>query len=148
MVTITAYLVMRMVHQVIAGVWVGATVFMAVLFIPIVRNDHISADGVIWTTNWFGRFSKFAPILMVLTGLYMLSQRYATEALFASVHGVLIVTMILLWIVLSALTNVGSHRLSSRSGTGDVATAAGDVSLIFYGAGVVSLALLCIGGWL
>lgn len=138
----------RTLHLMTAGVWAGWTVFMAALVIPAAREGRLGADGLSWMTGRFSLFSKVAPVVMFLTGMYMLGQGYSGDALLTSTRGNLVVTMVGLWIVLSAVTNVASRRLTTGVEVGGVEQATSGVMMMFSVAGVAALGLLFVGGWL
>lgn len=148
MATVTPYVVMRIVHLMTAGVWAGWTVFMAALVVPAARDGRLGPDAVRWLTRRFTWFSMAAPLVMFLTGMYMVGQRYPTDVLLSSTRGFLVLTMIGLWIVLSATTNVSGRRLAGSIDEGGARRAAKTSSPLFTLAGVVALALLLVGGWL
>lgn len=139
---------MDILHVLVAGVWAGWTVFMAVLVVPAARDGRLGADALSWLTGRFTRFSQIAPIVMLLTGGYMASQGAITEAPLNSLQGQLVMTMIVLWLVLSGLSNVASRRLLAGVESSGVEPAARSTAMIFYVAGGVALALLLVGGWL
>ncbi|WP_248910038.1 hypothetical protein [Halocatena marina] len=139
---------MDILHVLVAGVWAGWTVFMAVLVVPAARDGRLRADALSWLTGRFTRFSQIAPIVMLLTGGYMASQGAITEAPLNSLQGQLVMTMIVLWLVLSGLSNVASRRLLASVESSGVEPAARSTAMIFYVAGGVALALLLVGGWL
>ena len=147
MVDVTPYVVMRIVHLMTAGVWAGWTVFMAALVVPAARDGRIGSDALAWLTSRFALFSKAAPLLMFLTGMYMVGQGYPVDVLLSSARGYLVLTMIGLWIILSALTNVSSRRLAGGIEVAGVERAAKTSWTLFAVAGVVALALLFVGGW-
>ncbi|MFC6768839.1 hypothetical protein [Natrinema soli] len=148
MVDLTLYVLMRIMHLMTAGVWAGWTVFMAVLILPAARNGRLGSDALIWLTGRFSLFSKVAPVVMFLTGMYMVGQSYPTDALLGSSRGYLVLSMIGLWLALSALTNVSSRRLVGSVESTDIERAAENASGLFTVAGLVALALLLVGGWL
>jgi uncharacterized membrane protein len=142
------YSVMEVLHLLFAGVWAGWTVFMAALVVPAARNGLLDADALGWLTSKFGLFSKIAPVVMLVTGGYMAGQGYAIDSLLSAPRGQLVLTMVGLWMVMSALSNVLSRRLTTRAESSGVKRAASDVSVPFTAAGIVALALLLVGGLL
>lgn len=145
---VTVYTLMDILHVLVGSVWAGWTVFMAALIIPAARDGRLDVKALTWLTGRFARFSQIAPILMLLTGGYMVSQGAITDAPLNSLQGQLVVTMVGLWLVLSALSNVASQRLVADTEPGGVELAARNASRSFYVAGGVALALLLVGGWL
>lgn len=144
----TLYTLMDILHLLVAGVWAGWTVFMAALVVPAARDGRLGADALGWMTGRFVRVSQAAPIIMLLTGGYMAIQGAITDAPLRSLRGQLVVTMVVLWFALSGLSNAASHRLTDGIESGGVESAAQNVTMLFYGAGVSALALLFVGGWL
>lgn len=145
---VTIYTLMDILHVLVAGVWAGWTVFMAVLVVPAARDGRLGADALSWLTGRFTRFSQIAPVIMLLTGGYMASQGVITDAPLDTLQGQLVVTMVVLWVVLSGLSNVASRRLIAGVESGGAEPAARNTAMVFYVAGGVALALLLVGGWL
>lgn len=148
MVSVSPYLTMRIVHLLVAGVWAGWIAFMAALVVPAARDGRLGADALGWMTGRFSRFSQVAPVVMLLTGGYMAGQAYSGVSLLGNFRGNLVLAMVVLWLVLSALTNVSSRRLVGSVESVGAERAANDASMPFYAATVVALALLLVGGWL
>lgn len=148
MAAVTPYVVMRIVHLTTAGVWAGWTVFMAALVVPAARDGRLGTDAVRWLTRRFTWLSMVAPLVMFLTGMYMVVQGYPPGVLLSSTRGYFVLTMIGLWIVLSVTTNVSGRRLTGRIDARGSKWAANTSSSLFTVAGVVAIALLLVGGWL
>lgn len=148
MVDTSLYVMLRIVHLLVAGVWAGWTVFMAALVVPAARDGRLGADALGWVTGRFARFSQVAPVVMLLTGGYMIGQGFSGVSLLESFRGTLVLAMVVLWLVLSALTNVSSRRLVGSVESAGAGRAASDTSMLFSLAAVVALALLLVGGWL
>lgn len=144
----TLYTLMEILHLMIAGVWAGWTVFMAVLVVPAARDDRLDAGALVRLTHGFARISQVSPFVMLLTGGYMLSQGFITGSPLNSSQGRLVVTMVGLWVVLSVSSNVASRRLLAGIESLGVEHSARTVSTMFTVAGVAALALLFVGGWL
>ena len=145
---VTTYTLMNVLHLTVAGVWAGWTVFMAVLVVPAARDGDLDGAALDRLTSGFARFSQIAPLVMLLTGGYMASQGLVADSLLTSLRGQLVVTMVVLWLALSALSNVASRRLATGIESIGVDRSADAVSTTFSAAGVVALALLLVGGWL
>lgn len=148
MATATLYAAMRIVHLTTGGVWAGWTVFMAALVVPAARDGRLDADAVTWLCGRFARLSQLAPVVMLLTGMYMVGAGVPTDALLASLRGYLVLTMVGLWLLLSALTVASSRRLTAGVAAVGVERAAAAARAPFAAAGVVALGLLLVGGWL
>lgn len=148
MATVTLSVAMRIVHLMTAGVWAGWTVFMATLVVPAARDGRFDPETLTWLTGRFSLLSTVAPLVVFLTGMYMVGEGYATDTLLTSARGQLVLTMIGLWIVLSALTNLSSRRLIDRTEAIGAREAARNGWTSFALSGVVALGLLSVGGWL
>lgn len=148
MVSLSVYVAMRVLHLTTAGVWAGWTVFMAALVVPAARDERLDAGAVTLLTHRFTRFSQVAPLVMLITGGYMMSRAYADTSPLDSGRGTLVVTMVVLWLVLSVTANLAGIRLERRTDSLGVKEAAGNQRALFAVAAVVSLSLLLVGGWL
>jgi uncharacterized membrane protein len=136
---------MRIIHTLFAGVWAGWTVFMAALVVPAARNGKLGADGLRWMTQQFSRFSSLSSLVLLLTGGFMAGNLYTGETLISGSRGHLVLTMVVLWFVLTGLSHMGSSRLKKNLSDG-VPQAAKAATTLFYVAGVVALALLVVAG--
>lgn len=145
---VTTDTLMGVIHLLVAGVWAGWTVFMAALVVPAARDGHLDASALDRLTGGFARFSQVAPLVMLLTGGYMASRGFVAGTSLNSLRGQLVLTMVALWLVLSALNNVASRRLTAGIESTGAERSARSVSTMFSAAGVVALALLIVGGWL
>lgn len=127
----------RIIHTLFAGVWTGWTVFMAALVVPAARNGKLGADGLRWMTQQFSRFTSLASVILLLTGGLMAGTLYTTESLPGSSRGHLVLTMVVLWFVLTGLSHVGSSRVKKNLDSG-VPQAAKSATTLFYAAAVVA----------
>lgn len=93
---VTIYTLMDILHLVVAGVWAGWTVFMAALVVPAARDGRLGTDALGWITGWFVRVSQAAPVIMLITGGYMVSQGAITGTPLDSLRGQHVVTMVIL----------------------------------------------------
>lgn len=148
MVTLSTFVAMRVIHLMTAGVWAGWTVFMAALVLPAARKGFLDGRAVNWLTHRFARFSQAAPLVMLATGGYMMSEAYVGTSFFDGGRGTLVVTMVALWFLLSVTTNLASKRLETRTESLGATEAAGSQRALFSLSAVIALSLLLVGGWL
>ncbi len=140
-----ANVTMRILHTVFAGVWAGWTVGMAALVVPAARNGHIGEDGLRWLTTQFSRFSSLSSLVMLLTGGFLAQKLYPGSSLTGSSRGHLVLTMVVLWFVLTGLAHMSSARVTKNL-EDSAKSAAKKATTWFYAAGVVAVCLLIVAG--
>ncbi|MFC4551022.1 MULTISPECIES: CopD family protein [Halorussus] len=121
---------------------------MAALVVPAARDGRLGSSALVGLTERFARFSQVAPLVMLVTGGYMASLTFISDSLLKTTRGQLVLTMVGLWVVLSALTNVASRRLTADVESVGAERSARGASTAFSAAAAVALALLLVGGWI
>ncbi len=136
-------------HGIGAGVWVGAVALVAWRVVPLATNGEVepatltaTADGLSWLT-------RTNALLMPATGLWMAWVSYDRLAgLLVPPRGHTVLLMILLWLAMSALVEIGAARIRRAAGDGKVRTAGRASRRVLWGATLVGATLLGLGGYL
>jgi hypothetical protein len=125
-------------HMVFAGLLTGSVLFAAMTFPRIAGNVSTSVREILAGT--LRNVSRASAALLVLTGGYMLTLGGYTDAgaLTGTGRGHAVIGMVVLWFLLTGLTEVAGSRIES----GD------DATTFLYGGAVLAVALLLDAGWL
>lgn len=104
------------VHVASAILWVGATMYAAYAVFPPAMDGQLSVsaferavDGLLATTRWTG-------IALPVTGIYQIWVLYPLDALFGTVGGWLVVSMLGLWSVMNGTIELGVYRMRTADG--------------------------------
>lgn len=136
------------IHLAAAGLWAGAVLYATVGLLPLARAGDIDAGPAKTLLDRLAWLSRGSSLVLLLTGAHLAATRYPGDALLGTARGHLVVTMVLLWIALSGLVEVGTSRFGDALDRQKVRTGADDTRRFFRLASVVAVALLLLGGWL
>ncbi|SEV92226.1 hypothetical protein [Halobacterium jilantaiense] len=125
-------------HMVFAGLLTGSVLFAALTVPGIAANVSTSVRESIAGT--LRNVSRASAVLLVLTGGYMLTLGGYTDSgvLTGSGRGHAVLGMVVLWFLLTGITEVAGSRIES----GD------DATTFLYGGAVLAVALLLDAGYL
>lgn len=140
-------ILVSLVHMVFAGVWTGSVVFVSFGVLPPASAGMLSADVLARIVERLRWISRVSALVLLVTGGPLTSSQYNIGALFETTRGYAVLSMILLWVVLVGLVEVGGGRLQElgeipMSGVPD------RTQLLFHGAAVAAIVLLVVSGYL
>ena len=127
---------MRTLHLIFGALWAGSVV----LFVFGVLPSISSADRLAAIAGREVQLSRLSVVVTFLSGGHLAGTYYTVGSLFGSTRGYLVLFMLLLWVVLAALVEIGTSRL--RDGN----VAAG--TTLYRAGGVAAVLLLLVGGLL
>ncbi|MFC5366522.1 CopD family protein [Salinirubrum litoreum] len=140
--------VVNSIHLVVAGLWAGAVLYATVGLLPLARAGEINAGPAATLLDRLTWLSRGSSLVLLLTGAHLALTRYPGDALLGTGDGHLVVTMVVLWIALSGLVEVGGSKFGDALDQQKVRTGADDARPFFGLASVVAVVLLLLGGWL
>jgi putative copper export protein len=140
--------VLNSIHLVAAGLWAGAVLYATVGLLPLARAGDIDVAPTQTLLARLAWLSRGSSLVLLLTGSHLALTRYPGDALLGTGRGHLVVTMVLLWVALSGLVEVGTSRFTDALDRQKIRTGADDARRFFRLASVVAVALLLLGGWL
>ncbi len=144
----------RLLHLVFAGIWAGAVVYVAVAVLPLAR------DGAFNTTHPLEvlsakvtTISRVSAFVLLVTGGHLAGVLYTFDgdggpSLFTTTQGQLVILMVVLWLALAALVEIGASRLESGLNGKKLREPAQRSLPFFQAAAVMAVILLLIGGLL
>ena len=140
--------VMQILHVLFAGLWTGSVLFVVGAVLPAASAGSISAPAMSTMTTRLAWLTRASALVFVATGGHLAGTRYTAETLFSTGRGQLVVAMLVLWLVLTALVEIGCKRLGGSDAPSNVETAVDNTRPIWLAAGVVAVLLLIDAGLL
>lgn len=136
------------IHLVFAGLWAGAVVFVTWSILPLARDGNLDAGPLESITGRLKLISRVSAVVLPLTGIRMamLLSYTETTVLFETTPGYLLIGMIVLWLVLMGLVEVGASKLASGTSQQKVREPARQARPFLLGAAVVAILLLLDAG--
>ena len=139
---------MATVHLLVGGLWTGSVLFFALAVLPTARSGDIRATSFESIIGRLTMGSRVSALLMFATGGHLAGTRYTVGTLFGSGRGHLVLTMLALWLVLTALVEIGQSRAKDGLEQKKVRTPAENAAPLYLGAGLVAVLLLVNAGLL
>ncbi|WP_049917190.1 CopD family protein [Halogeometricum pallidum] len=135
-------------HVLTGALWVGSVVFVAGAVLPAALDGSLDAAPLETLADRLVYGSRAASVVMFLTGGHLAGTRYTVELLAGSGRGHLVLAMLVLWVALAALVEVGRSRLIAGLREKRVRTPVRESIAVFRAAAVVGVLLLVDGGLL
>jgi len=136
------------VHMAFAGLWTGSVLYFVGAVLPLARDGELNATPLTALTDRLTTISRVSAVLLFLTGSHIAARRYTIERLTGDPNGHLVLTMVALWLVLTALVEIGASRFGDGLAERKVREPARNVHTIFRLAAVVAIGLLIVAGLL
>jgi len=133
-------------HLLFAGLWAGSVLFVARGLLPAARDGDIDAAPLRSLIGRFRTWSRVSSLALFLTGGHLAGTRYTAESLLGTSRGYLVVTMVVLWFIMTGLIEVGSGRLVDGLDERKVRAPARAATPFLTAAAVAGVGLLVIGG--
>ena len=140
--------IMQILHVLFAGLWTGSVLFVVGAVLPAASAGSISSTAMSTMTTRLAWLTRISALVFVATGGHLAGTRYTSETLFSTGRGQLVVAMLVLWLVLTALVEIGCTRLGGSDAPANVQTAVDNTRPIFLAAGAVAVLLLVDAGLL
>jgi uncharacterized membrane protein len=134
------------VHLLVGSLWVGSVVLFAAVVLPTARDGGLDATPLESMQSSLTRGSRVASVLMLVTGGHLAATGYTVDTLTSTTNGYLVVAMVVLWLALTGLVEVGSGRIRDGVQQRKVREPAADALGLFRGAAVVGVLLLLTAG--
>ena len=136
------------IHLVFAGLWTGSVLFMTYAILPTARAGNIDLDPFADISSRLLTLSRVSSVVMLLTGGHLAGVFYTTETLTGSTNGYLVIAMVVLWLALAALVEIGSSRIGDGLEERKLRSPAEKGRPFFLAASLVSVLLLVDAGLL
>jgi hypothetical protein len=136
------------IHLLFAGLWAGGAALFAWGVVPLAGDSTIGVEPAESLAGTFVTVSRVSALATLLTGWHMAATVYGVDGLTAGTRGYLVIAMVVLWLALAALSEVGVSRFRDALDRRKVRTAAADARPFLLGASLTGIALLIVGGYL
>jgi putative copper export protein len=134
--------VVRAIHLVVSAAWVGAVLFFAFGVLPLAREGSVNAAPLERVTERLQVGSRVASVVLLLSGGYMISLAGYESSLVSTLAGNLVLAMVVLWLALTGLVEVGASRVLDGAEDLKVRTPAKRGTPFFRAATLVGVLLL------
>jgi uncharacterized membrane protein len=134
------------VHLLVGALWVGSVVFFAGVVLPTARGGGLDAAPLESMLTALTRWSRGAAAVMLVTGGHLAATGYTVGTLASTTAGNLVVAMVILWLALAGLVEVGGSRLRDGVERKKVREPAAAALRLYRGAAVVGGLLFLTAG--
>lgn len=139
---------MTTLHVLVGALWVGSVIFVAVAILPAAVEGALDAAPLETIADRLVYLSRGASVVMLLTGGHLAGTGYTVASLTGTSRGHLVLAMLVLWLVLAALVEIGRSRLVDGLREKRVRAPASAATGIFRAAALVGVLLLVDAGLL
>ncbi|WP_418282184.1 transporter [Halorubrum sp. DTA98] len=140
--------VMWSLHVGFAILWTGSVLFVTVAVLPPATRGEIGADAIGHVVGRLRWITRIAAVAFVVSGGHMAGNVYTVETLTGTGSGHLVLTMIVLWLLITGLVEAAGGKLTRGLDTGNVRGPARAAKPFFYGAAALSVVLIVTAGLL
>ncbi|QGN07152.1 transporter [Halorhabdus sp. CBA1104] len=133
-------------HVTFAGLWTGSVLFVTFAVVPTALDGRIDSQPLSAITDRFKLITRASVLVTLLTGAHQATTGYTVDSLLSSPRGHLVVTMVVLWLVLAGLSEVGAAKLTNGTQQRKVRTPATQARPFFLAASLVAILLLLDAG--
>lgn len=140
--------VMYILHVAIGGLWAGAVLFFVYGLLPAGRSNAIAVRTLEVSLTRLRWLTRAGVVIFLVTGGHLAAARYTSETLLETTNGQLVLLMLGLWLVLTALVEIGGARLLSGVEENSVSGAIDQTQSLFHLAGACAALLLITAGLL
>ena len=102
---------MTTVHTLVGALWVGSVAFVAGVTVPAVTDGSLDAAPVETIADRLVSLPRGASVVMLFTGGYLAVSGHAVASLTGTARGHLVLGTLALWLVFTALVEIGRGRL-------------------------------------
>ncbi|QCC60898.1 copper resistance protein CopD [Natrinema thermotolerans] len=139
----------RTLHLVFAALWAGSVCFVAAVVLPLARDGAFNTTHPLEVISGkLTTVSRVSSLVLFLSGGHLAGRTYTSETLFGSTNGHLVLAMVALWLVLTALVEIGSKRLETGLTGKKIREPARDALPVFRAAAIAAVGLLVVAGLL
>ncbi|SER20624.1 copper resistance protein CopD [Natrinema salaciae] len=139
----------RTAHLIFAALWAGSVCFVAAVVLPLARDGAFNTTRPLEVISGkLTSISRVSSVVLLLSGGHLAGNRYTSETLFGSTNGRLVLAMVALWLLLTALVEIGTKRFEAGLTGKKIREPARDALPVFRAAAVTAIGLLVVAGLL
>ncbi|NGM70188.1 copper resistance protein CopD [Natronolimnobius sp. AArcel1] len=134
-------------HLVFAAIWAGSVFYVAFVVLPLARDGEFNSTKPLEVLSGkLTMISRVSALVLLLSGGHLAGTRYTSETLIETTNGQLVILMVVLWLVLAALVEIGAKRFESGLNGKKLREPAANALGLYRLAAVVAIALLVVSG--
>ena len=138
--------VMWSVHVGFAILWTGSVLFVTLGVYPAALRGDFDGDVLAGIVNRLRWITRIGAIAFLVTGGHMAGTRYTVARLTGTGDGHLVLTMLVLWFVITGLVEVFASKLTDGLDAGKLREPAREAKPFLYAAAVLSVGLILTAG--
>ncbi|MES3161664.1 MAG: transporter [Halorubrum sp.] len=139
--------VMWSLHVGFAILWTGSVLFVSIAIVPSATRGAVGQELLSTVVSRLRWITRIGALVFVATGGHMAGQLYTLDTLTGTGRGHTVLTMLVLWFLITGLVEVASSKTVAGL-DGNLAGAASDAKPFFYAAAGLSVALIVTAGLL
>lgn len=144
---------MWVLHVGFSAVWTGSVLFVAGVVMPAAYRGEIDVDLLGSFLSKLQLLTRASAVVFLLTGAHLVATRYTGippvfDPLLTTPAGHTVLAMLVLWLVVTGLVEVGSSRVRSGLQERKLREPARSARRLFQTAAVLTILLLITGGLL
>lgn len=129
-------------HLVFASLWTGSVLFAAYAVLPLGRSGDATPEILTAIAGKLGIINRMSSALMLLSGISLWVVLDYTSRFPDDPNSHLVLTMVVLWFVLTGLVEIAVARLKTAADSEKVRTPAKNARPFLLGAALVGVLLL------
>lgn len=144
---------MVVLHNLFAAVWVGSVLFVAIAVLPLARDGTLGPDPLETIVDRLRFLTRVSAFFLLATGAHLafawyVGDGYDVSPLLETGQGHLVLTMIVLWLALAGVVEVGSSRILDGLDRNLHRQPVSDALPFFRVAAVLAVLVILVGGLL
>lgn len=141
----------RTLHLVFAAIWAGSVFYVALVVLPLARDGAFNTTKPLEVlSKKLTTISRISAVLLLLSGGHLAGTGYTFDGtgqgLFTTTNGQLVIFMVVLWLALAGLVEVGAKRFESGLNGKKIREPANNVLPLFRAAAAVAVLLMITAG--
>lgn len=144
----TALAAVTTLHVLFAGLWAGAVALVAWKVVPLIAAGDMDVAAATELLSGLRLLTRASALVFLVTGGHMAATKYGDGRLLGTTDGLVVVGMLVTWLVLTGLVEMGVGRTLSELDTGRLRTAGQENLTLFRVMGGLAVLLLLFGGYL
>lgn len=139
---------MRVLHMIFGSLLAGGTLIFIGAVLPGVRRNAINEETFSWVVDRFFQLTNIAILIQLLTGADLVANLYGINLLLETTRGHLILGMSTCWLLLAVVLHKGIGNLRTEMDQNAPQEAVESTQVWFAAAGILSVVVLGVAGWL
>ncbi|MFB6284309.1 MAG: hypothetical protein ABEK59_10325 [Halobacteria archaeon] len=132
-------------HLIFAALWVGTTAFVTWGVLPLARNGDINSNSLGFFSHRYSVISIISSLVLLFSGGHLAATKYTFGSLQTTTQGHLVLSMVVLWGLMTGVVQAGASILKKGVDDGKVREPASSATNLFRIGTLIGLILLVVG---